>query len=105
MRSSKPVPGNPWPHDMVITVEEDPTRLIELLWIREAWDLPSAMGEPPRLSATPQRIGSVDRSAPWFLEWSSEWGALWNACVLHAATPRDPSLSARSFDDPPTHVP
>ena len=39
MRSSGPLPGNPWPHDMVITVEDDLQPLLDLLWIREAWNL------------------------------------------------------------------
>ena len=39
MRSSVPLSGNPWPHDMVITVEDDPQSLLDLLWIRGAWNL------------------------------------------------------------------
>ena len=51
MRSSVPIPGNPWPHDMLITVEDNPHALVDLLWIREAWNLqPAANDLPPLLS-------------------------------------------------------
>lgn len=31
MRSKYPTLGNPWPHDMVISVHEKPTHILELL--------------------------------------------------------------------------
>lgn len=37
MRSVHQIPGNPWPHDMTITVEDRPAPLLELLWLREAY--------------------------------------------------------------------
>ena len=35
MLSSVPIPGNPWPHDMVLTIENDSQTLLDLLWVRE----------------------------------------------------------------------
>ena len=50
MRSNAPIPGNPWPHDMIITVEDRPNVLLELLWIREAFALqPHGEDLPPLL--------------------------------------------------------
>jgi len=48
MRSVGAVAGNPWPHDIVITVENYPHSLVDLLWIRETWNLhPVAADRPP----------------------------------------------------------
>src|SRR4051812_35700978 len=47
MRSAGPIPGNPWPHDMVITVDDDPQQLLELLWLRDRWLLASDHPDPP----------------------------------------------------------
>ena len=45
------MPGNLWPHDMLITVEDDPHVLVDLLWIRETWNLhPLGDDLPPSLS-------------------------------------------------------
>src|SRR4051812_40899132 len=50
VRSSRLIPGNPWPHDMVIYVEDSADTLLELLWVREAWRLePAGEDLPPRL--------------------------------------------------------
>ena len=50
MRADRPIPGNPWPHDMVIQTQEGSDRLLDLLWVREAWALkPEGEGVPPRL--------------------------------------------------------
>ena len=39
MLSPVPIPGNPWPHDMVLTIENDSQALRDLFWVREAWSL------------------------------------------------------------------
>lgn len=36
MKSMFPMPGNPWPHEMLFTIEDDSAALLELLWLREA---------------------------------------------------------------------
>jgi len=55
VRSSVPIPGNPWPHDMVITVDDDPVSLVELLWVRDAWGLqPLHDDVPPPLVDSPE---------------------------------------------------
>lgn len=52
MRSTTPMEGNPWPHDVVISVDNDFYRLLELLWIREAWGLLPAGDDLPPCSWT-----------------------------------------------------
>jgi hypothetical protein len=60
MRSLVPIPGNPWPHDMTITVQDTAQALMELLWVREAWNLhPAGDDLPPLLVDTPERVGSA----------------------------------------------
>lgn len=70
MRSSVPIPGNLWSHDMVITVEDNPHALVDLLWIREAWNLqPAGNDHPPLLSdesvKTHARTEASDRIKTW----------------------------------------
>lgn len=51
MNSMFPRPANPWPREMLITIENDSAALLELLWIREAWDLhPVGHDLPPLLA-------------------------------------------------------
>ena len=87
MRSFAPQPENPWPHDMAITVEDEPHLLLELLWVRDAYGLrpageaPPALTDPPALRACPERE-----------EWESAWPELWADAVTHTAGIRDPAL-------------
>ena len=93
MRSSVPIPGNSWPHDMLLTVEDDPHALVDLLWIRETWSLKPVGDElPPLLS---------DRSVGAHIEtdtfgrigtWQDAWPAMWEACLNHAGRVRDEAL-------------
>ena len=54
MRTSDPLPGDPWPQDMLIVVETDPQPLVDLLWVREAWNLsPVGLDLPPLLVDDP----------------------------------------------------
>ena len=91
MRSNRPMPGNPWPHDMTITVEDDPHTLLDLLWIREAWGLePIGDDLPPLLVATLER----ERREP-DPRWADAWPGLWRACLEHAGAEREPGLIER----------
>src|SRR4051812_1761325 len=51
VRSDSPMPGNPWPHDMVIAVNDHERMLLELLFIRDAWKL--GMADIPPLFPAP----------------------------------------------------
>lgn len=94
MWASEPIPGNPWPHDMVLTIENAPHTLYELLWIREAWDLQmSAKDLPPLLIDTPAR---VDPEHPGSTsQWQDAWPQLWHSCLEHAAKVVDHSVFER----------
>jgi hypothetical protein len=82
MRSDQPVPGNPWPHDMVLHIDTSPFGLIELLFAREVWrltirevpaldDVPS-VGASSRLASGP-RQGSGEMAALWRRDWERAW--------------------------------
>lgn len=95
MRSSVPIPGNPWPHDMTITVEDDSQALRDLLWIREAWNLhPIGDDLPPLLSDTPASAEAEPGAPAELARWQRGWPELWEACVRHAGLIQD----ARLFD-------
>ena len=92
MRSSVPIPGDPWPHEMVITVDDDANSLVELLWIREAWELqPSGDDLPPLLVDTPDLRLNQDEEFD-IRGWQTAWSELWIASVRHAGSVRDPGL-------------
>lgn len=93
MRSSAPIPGNPWPHDMSITVEDRPHTLLELLWIREAYDLqPHGEDLPPLLSDAPAMVQDAAVSTETRDEWEAAWPGIWHAAVAHAGQDSDPRL-------------
>ena len=92
MRSLEPIPGNPWPHDMTITVEDRPSALLELLWLREAYDLdPEGDDLPPLLVRTPDPAEkSVDEATR--REWAGTWARLWRDVAAHAGRELDVQL-------------
>ena len=88
MRSSRPIPGNPWPHDMEITVKDDSHALLDLLWLREAWRLePVGDDLPPKLTATPSPVDAPTRSAAPIGMWRARWPQLWRECLDHSGKP------------------
>lgn len=93
MRSSAPIPGNPWPHNMSITVEDRPHTLLELLWIREAYELqPRGEDLPPLLLDPPAIVQDPAVSAETRDEWETAWPGIWHAAVAHAGQDSDPRL-------------
>ncbi|MGN6221438.1 MAG: hypothetical protein ACTHNQ_18215 [Microbacterium sp.] len=82
MRSLFPDPGNPWPHDMVITVEDRPHALLELLWVREAYGLRVEGDDlPPLLTDTPEPVAGVTERMR--TEWEQAWPRVWRAAAAH----------------------
>lgn len=75
MRSEHPIPGNPWPHDMVISVDE-PNNILELLYIRSAWGIPSSVPVPP-LDPEPDHGASSAPLTANLNEWSGRWDRAW----------------------------
>ncbi|MBZ4486425.1 hypothetical protein LQ938_07420 [Microbacterium sp. cx-55] len=95
MRSSTPIPGNPWPHDMALTVDDRPQHLIEMLWIREAHALrPDVLPLLPLLSDAPQPAAvQVDDSTR--STWRDAWPRIWAEVLAHAGQNPDPAVFDR----------
>ena len=75
------MPGNPWPHDMLITVDDDPNTLMDLLWVREAWNLhPVGDDLPPLLADDSVRAQARTRMTDAPAAWLEAWPGTWNAC-------------------------
>ncbi len=96
MRSNAPIPGSPWPHDMVITIEDRPQTLLELLWLREAYGLtPEGDDLPPRLEEPPLPADAAAITSAVRTQWQGGWAAAWRAAVAHAGHEADPAMFAR----------
>lgn len=81
--------GDPrWPDDMAITIEDHPTFLLELLWIRDAYGLQPAGDAPPLLVDAPAAVGATPDAAVW----EAAWPGIWDGAVRHAATGIEPGL-------------
>ncbi|UIN31592.1 hypothetical protein [Microbacterium binotii] len=95
MQAMSADPNGLWPPGMTVTVKNDSAPLLELLWIREAWDLRPTGDVPPPLATSPHRTG---RAAP--PEWADEWSRLWSACLEHAGRSTETELIARLGSTP-----
>lgn len=96
MRSAVPLPGNPWPHDMVITVETNPHALVDLLWIREAWHLqPLGDDLPPLLCDEPVDARASTEPSGTVAGWQQLWPSIWQACVHHAGLIQEEAVVGR----------
>ena len=78
---------------MMITVEDRPNALLELLWIREAYGLqPQGEDLPPLLSDTPAFAQNAPLSTSIRDEWEVAWPRIWHAAVAHAGPDPDSRL-------------
>lgn len=92
MRSSEPIPGEAWPHDMTFTVDDRPNALLDLLWIREAHGLdPQGDDLPPLLVDTPTPVHDSSISDATRTRWEDGWPRVWGAVAAHAGLERDPA--------------
>jgi hypothetical protein len=91
MRSSRPIPGNPWPHDMVIRITDDGESLTELLWLRAVLRLePTGPDVPPQVEGLPEHALPSEPSRSDEREREQAWTELWDATLRHLADPADP---------------
>lgn len=73
------MPGNPWPHDMVITIDDGPFPLDQMLYVRAAWSLsiPSVPPLDPAFevvaSARPDGWNPADVERLWLRDWDRAW--------------------------------
>ena len=96
MRSLRPIPGNPWPHEMTITIDDSPSALLELLWIREAFDLHiDADDLPPLLTDSPAPAAGPVLADSTRATWQYAWPRLWRAAAQHAGHDQDPAQFER----------
>lgn len=94
MRSEHPNPASTWPPEMRFVVDDRPHELLELLWLREAYDLEICGDVPPALTDTPasstRALGAAERT-----QWERAWPRLWMAAIEHAGRPDDHELFAQ----------
>ncbi len=88
MRADRPIPGNPWPHDMVITIEDHALLLLTLLFVNHAWQL-DAPGIPP-LHPAPEIGGSHRPESATAEQWRERWQAAWEEAVTAAGEQPQP---------------
>ncbi|KRC61268.1 hypothetical protein ASE14_10205 [Agromyces sp. Root81] len=78
---------------MMITVDDNPVSLVELLWIREAWGLQPRRNDdhPPLLVDSPGLPMNDDEEFDIGV-WEAAWPDIWTAVLRHAGEERDPGL-------------
>ena len=81
MQWSTPSPENPWPHDMVIRINDDPHNLTLLLFVRQAWSIAGDLNIPP-LNPVPDcgdsRMPESADAATWDQRWKTSWAQAWD---------------------------
>ncbi|WP_147305847.1 hypothetical protein [Subtercola boreus] len=95
------MPGNPWPHDMVLSIEEHDDRLLRLLFVREAWGL--GLGGVPALAGVVDLGESAppagfDREAAE-VTWREEWAVSWQRFDEFDRQVRPPDAATRALLD------
>lgn len=80
---------------MQITVEDRPNSLLDLLWVREAYELqPVGSDLPPKLSDTPAVVTDGAVAAETRTAWEFRWVREWHETVAHTAREHNPELFA-----------
>jgi hypothetical protein len=101
MQSISPIPGSPWPHEMVLEIEDSPEALRDLLWLREACRLqPTGVDLPPLLVHPPLRPAEAMPDAERLLTWQQAWPIVWDEVLEHAGRPRQSERLQRLLEAP-----
>jgi hypothetical protein len=87
VRSVEPMPGNPWPHDMVLRIQDDEQGLLDLLWVRAAWELEPTGDVPPAPVILPVSEPTTQSLRRDKGDWASAWSELWWAVLAHLGRP------------------
>lgn len=105
MRSVGLWPDNPWPHDMVIRIDETPNALLTLLFVRAAWEL-APEADVPDLDPHPSCGASAAPATATREQWSERWVTVWDRAWAWygppGAGPRPPAAEPGPLrpDDP-----
>jgi hypothetical protein len=98
MRSMGPSPVGDWPREMTIVVDDRPTVLLELLWVRDAYDLhPPGVDAPPLAEPTNAHLPIDDASRH---VWERAWITAWRDAVEHMSVVHDSSTFDRLHRTP-----
>ena len=97
MQSDRPIPGDPWPHDMVIAVNDADPLLTTLLFLNEAWDL--QMMRIPPLAPAPDIGRSYRPDTASLDEWRLRWRDAWGQAVAAAGDRPDPPAGLAAEPD------
>jgi hypothetical protein len=102
MQWSKLLPQNPWPHDMVIRINDTPHHLTLLLFVREAWSIAGDLDIPP-LNPAPDRgnsrmPASAD-AATWGKRWKTAWDQAWSWYEIEDPTHHPTSAEMKEAED------
>jgi hypothetical protein len=104
MQWCKLIPGNSWPHDMVIRVNDDPHHLTLLLFVREAWTIARDADIPP-LDLAPDcgnsRMPLSADAATWGSRWKAAWEHAWSWYEIEDPTHHPTSAEMREAEDAP----
>ncbi|WP_213816940.1 hypothetical protein [Glaciihabitans sp. dw_435] len=80
MQSLYPDPSNPWPHDMLLRIEDQNAHLTELLFVRAAWGLAPDIPVPeldPRVMPGESRMPDTATREEWDRRWRQQWAKTW----------------------------
>ncbi|MFC0678305.1 hypothetical protein ACFFGH_10680 [Lysobacter korlensis] len=88
------MPSDPWPHDMVIAVNDGDHLLLPLLFINEAWQLRAT--RIPSLNPPPDVGGSHRPDTATVDEWRLRWRDAWGQAVAAAGVKPEPPADAES---------
>ncbi|GAA2752272.1 hypothetical protein [Amnibacterium kyonggiense] len=101
MQSSRPIPGNPWPHDLVLEVDDAPQAILDLLWLREACGLePTGVDLPPLLEVPPTGSPVHAPDPERRRVWQAAWPIVWDEVLEHAGRPRQGERFQRLLELP-----
>ena len=103
MQWGPPIKGNPWPHDMVIRVEDDPHHLTLLLFVREAWSLAGDMDIPPlepRPDVGSSQMPHTADAETWDRRWKTAWNQAWSWFEIEERNHHPSPEEMRESQDP-----
>jgi hypothetical protein len=103
MQWSMPRPEIPWPHDMMIRVNDGPNHLALLLFVRQAWSLANDMGIPqlePEPDFGDSQLPAPAHAAIWDKRWKKAWNQASSWYEIEEPTHHPTPAELRESQDP-----